>query len=445
VAARARRFPGDHVASQREWARQIAEAHSVKEGLVCVFSVLEPCSTFRVVYRKGKQTIRQARRKCLFLYYYFMDPVFGLIHVKVQTWFPFMVQVYVNAHEWLARKMDDNRIGYLKYENAFLSVADANEAQQLSDRFAKLRWPKLLDHWARKVNPLLGKVLGGMSYYWTTAQAEYATDVMFKSRQALADLMPRRVQHSMQAFDAHDVMGFLGRKLDHKFQGEITSGLFEHELRGRLPGRRVKHTMKRNWIKMYDKTGVVLRIETVINLPNELKVRRRVRRKGRRVTLWTPMRKGVAYLFRYRDISLKCNERYLTALAVVDDPSDALAGLDRLTTRRRDASQRSDKPFNPLAKQDRELFRAVLSGDHLILGLRNRDLRERLRATSLHRRRDQMPGHVSRLLARLHVYGLIAKIPRSRRWRVTNAGHRLMVTALRLREDAFPMAFAAAA
>jgi hypothetical protein len=93
----------------------------------------------------------------------------------------------------------------------------------------------------------------------------------------------------------------------------LDGDLREYELKGSLPGRRVKHRMIGNWIKMYDKFGSVLRIETVINQPAEFRVRRRVRRKDKRVTEWVPMRKGVAWLFRYRDVSLKCNMRYLNA------------------------------------------------------------------------------------------------------------------------------------
>ncbi len=98
-------------------------------------------------------------------------------------------------------------------------------------------------------------------------------------------------------------MSFLGRKLSGQFQGEVVTDQFAHALKGRVPGRRVKHRMKQNWIKMYDKAGVVLRVETVINQPGEFRVRRRVRRRGRRVTEWVPLRKSVAYLFRYRELA----------------------------------------------------------------------------------------------------------------------------------------------
>jgi hypothetical protein len=112
----------------------------------------------------------------------------------VQTWFPFRIQVYVNGHEWLARRLDRSRIPYLKYDNAFLRIANFRRAQSISDRFATLPWVRILHAYARKVNPLLGELLGPMQYYWATAQAEYSTDVMFKDRRALEELMPRLLQ-----------------------------------------------------------------------------------------------------------------------------------------------------------------------------------------------------------------------------------------------------------
>lgn len=198
---------------------------------------------------------------------------------------------------------------------------------------------------------------------------------------------------------------------------------------------------------MYDKSGSVLRIETVINQPEEFRVRRRVRRRGRRRTEWVPLRKSVAYLFRYRGIALQSNSRYLTALAQVEDPTAGLKGLDAITVPKTPADGRRVKAFNPIAQRDGQLFRALMSGEHTLHGFANRDLRAKLQATSfrLHEDPTKHSGQVSRLLHRLHVYGLVAKIPRSRRWRVSGFGHPVMSAALRLREIHFPGLHAAAA
>jgi len=88
---------------------------------------------------------------------------------------------------------------------------------------------------------------------------------------------------------------------------------------------RIKHRVKENWLKMYDKSGLVLRVETVINNPEEFRVRKKVSRKGKCQTEWVAMRTGVAYLFRYREVSLQANGRYLEALAVVDHDNPVLS------------------------------------------------------------------------------------------------------------------------
>ena len=429
---------------KEDLARQMADRDGITEGLVCVFATVEPCRTFSLRWQEGSAFIQSARRKCLILYYYFMDRDFGLIHVRVQTWFPMQLQVYVNGHEWLARKLAQHGVRYTKHDNAFLWLEDFARAQRFADRFVSVPWVARLDRYARQVNPLLRDVLTAMSYYWVTTQAEYATDLVFKSRQHLAEFFPRLLEHSTLYFSARDVLSFLGRKWHGKFEGEVVTDQFDHGFNGRLPGRRVKHRMKRNWIKMYEKAGAILRVETVINDPEEFRVRRRVRRRGRRRTEWVPLRKSVAYLFRYRDVAQQSNARYLNALAQVDDPTPGLRGLDTITTRKHPAQGRTVKAFNPVARPDSQLFVALMSGEHAVHGFANRDLRAKL-TDQLREDPKQQSAQISRLLHRLHVYGLVAKIPRSRRWRVTAFGHRVMGASVRLRQLHFPAIYAEAA
>ena len=166
-------------------AREIASRDGITEGLVCVFATVEPCRSFRLAYGQGRPVIRPAWRQCLFLYFYFLDRQFGLLHVRLQTWFPFTIQVYLNGHDWLARQLDQRGLRYQRLDNAFLWLEDAGRAQRLADRFASLPWPAILERLARRVNPLLRDLLASYRYYWTTHQAEYATDVLFTNRLAL--------------------------------------------------------------------------------------------------------------------------------------------------------------------------------------------------------------------------------------------------------------------
>lgn len=194
---------------------------------------------------------------------------------------------------------------------------------------------------------------------------------------------------------------------------------------------------------MYDKSGLVLRVETVINNPEESRVRKNVTRKGEGQTEWVAMRKGAAYLFRYREVPLGANIRYLDALAVVDDPTDDKLDLGRVTTPKKDAADRGCSGFNPLVRRDAELFQTVMAGEHCLGGFTNRDIRALL-ASALHLRTcgkdpPKESAKISRMFRKFHAHRLIAKIPFTRRWRVTLYRRRVMGT--HMGDHDFPLVF----
>jgi len=244
--------PFEYLASpirKEDAARKLAERDGIEQGLVCIFSALEPCRTFSLRFRNGGMFVQSARRKCLHLYFYFMDRDFGLIHVRIQTWFPLQIQVYLNGHEWLARKLSAHHLRYTKHDNVFVWIEDIARAQRFADRFVNLNWPAILTKYAKRVNPQLQDILHGCQYYWVSAQSEYSTDVLFKTRQDLCELYPQLLSHSTLCFGAKEVMNFLGRKLNGNFQGEVVSDLSSLVCR-RTGGSRIKHRVKENWLKM---------------------------------------------------------------------------------------------------------------------------------------------------------------------------------------------------
>jgi hypothetical protein len=412
-----------------EWAQGLIRDQGLSEGLVGILCTLETCPSFALVPGPKRPQFVSRSRQQRVLYYYFLDREFGLIHIRLQTWLPFTVQVYVNGHEWLAQQMVEKKLGFVQQHNAFTQLDDPARAQRLADRFARLPWPKILDRWARQVNPLLRELLPGYPVHWVVDQAEYATDLLFTGRAALAGLYRAVLDYAVRTFTPKDILGFLGRKWDRRFDGEIHT----HYEDDRWFGTRIKHRMKTNWLKMYDKFGRVLRVETVINSPKEFWVyRAQPHRDGTSSVGYYPMTKNVASLVDYQEQALACNRRYLDALAVVDDPAPAYQDLRHLTEPKV-VDGRSYAGFNLARRDDVRLFRAVLDGDHIARGFRNADIREplfgRLLKPSEQRRASAAVG---RRLKRLHVRHLVAKIPRTRRWRVTEHGRRLLGRAVRL-------------
>ena len=269
------------------------EQDGIKQGLVCVLSCVEPCQTYEL--RKNHNTkhleLRPARRKCLFLYFYFVDREFGLMHVRLQTWLPMTIQMCLNGREYLARRLDKAGIGYKKEGNCFTHIDDLRKAQQMMDDLEQRNWPHFLSALARRFNPWLSRnsELEFPSYYWTIRESEYATDVMFIDEASLNAIYPELVNHTVQHFSCRDVMRFMGRRFHRGFDGEVKS-----DVKHRVEGVRMKHWVDENSIKMYDKQGSVLRIETTINNPKRFNVRRKATRNGELVIAWFRMRKSVA-------------------------------------------------------------------------------------------------------------------------------------------------------
>ena len=415
-------------------ARAIAEQDGIEQGLVCVLYCVEPCMGFDIYKNRATEHLElvSRQRKCRFFYFYYMDREFGLLHVRLQSWFPFEVQVCLNGHSYLARQMDREGIAYEQRRNCFSSIDNLPRAQELFDRLERREWAKTLDVFARRVNPLPGTRLRGVfGYYWSVRQCEFATDILFKDRTALADVYPALWQHALAHFSSPDVMRFLGKKLTRAFSGEAVT-----DMDRRPEGVRVKHSIDGNSIKMYDKEETVLRIETTINNPRWFRVLRRISRQGRTALAWLPMRKGVSDTQRRADVSRAANARYLDALAVVGEQTPSHRILDSVS-KPVTKDGHTYRALRPVSPDEAALFEAILHGEHLLHGFTNSRVHS-IRfptpppADPDRRRRS---ARLSRKLRLLRAHGLIRKVPRTHGYRITAKGHQIMTTALLFRHS----------
>jgi len=420
--------------SKEDFARRMMQRDNIQQGLICVLTCVEPCRAFKV--RRNRDTRRLefglATRKCLFVYFYFADREFGLMHVRLQTWLPMPIQVCINGREYLAKRLDRAGIGYEQHDNCFTRIDDLPRAQAMLKDLEQRNWPVFLNALAKRLNPLMaaGHRLNLRAYYWTIRESEYATDVLFKSSAALRAIYPALVNHAIQHFSCLDTLRFLGRRTDRRFQGEASTNV-----KTRPEGVRIKHWVEENSIKMYDKKGSVLRIETTINNPRRFKVRRPATRNGRPCMAWIPMRKSVADISRRAELGLAANGRYLEALGVVGEPSPTRFLLDPVSQPViRDG--RPYRPLRPIAPEEAQLFALLLDGQFVLQGFRNKDVRSRLLgdAATDPRARKAASGKITRLFRLLRAHGLIRKITGTFYYRVTLKGTRLMTTALQIRE-----------
>ncbi|MCP5047461.1 MAG: hypothetical protein GY940_09840 [bacterium] len=428
--------------SKEKKALEIMKQENISEGLICVLGCVESCGSFCA--RKNPKThqmeLVSEPRKGLHVYFYYMDKELGFMNVRLGTWFPFGIQIYINGREYLSRQLDQAGISYERYDNCFLDISDVTKAQEIADQMEKKKWCRTLDAFARKVNPFLNRMRGVFSkpeasrYYWCFWQCEYATDVMFKSQKELGSVYPDLVEHAVLCFGCEDVMTFLGRKLHGNFKGEMVS-----DMKRRPKGLRVKHRMKSNFIKMYDKFSV-LRIETIINDPKEFKTYKSVIRKGESKKEWIPMGKSVANIYRYAQVAKSSNARYLNALSNVKETGQVRKELESICKKVK-VEGKSYTAFNPMAPEVCTLFKAVLEGGNHINGFSNKIIRPQLypQSESNNIEKRRAVGRVCRLLRKLRAHQLIAKIPRSFRYKVTKKGIRIMAATLKIKTKEMPL------
>jgi hypothetical protein len=230
----------------------------------------------------------------------------------------------------------------------------------------------------------------------------------------------------MHHFKSPDVMRFLGRKVHGGFTGELVTSF-----KDRPEGVRVKHWVHGNSVKMYDKAGSVLRVETTIAQTKDFKVFRPRQDDPAGRLEWRPLRKGVADLHRRAQVSQQANNAYLEALSAVDDATPCAELFDAVSRpvthggRRVRALRLSDR-------DDIALLEAISHGEFAPAGFRNRDIRSLLHPAARNgsvREQRRLSAAISRRLRLLRAHGIVRRLPKTHRYRLTMRGQ-LLTAAL---------------
>jgi hypothetical protein len=361
--------------------------------------------------------------KCSMLYHYFRHPLFGWMYVRLQTWFPFEVQIGINGREWLASRMDREGMKYQRSDNKILWVEDWQRAQVWLDEQLRTNWVKEFNGLLAQVHPLHPGHLGRLpvAYNWTVHQSEWASDVAFRSREELEAWYQPWTRYAFENFKSVQVLRFLGRsgRVSSESRIEVHSDvqLVEESVR-------LKHWVNGNSLKMYDH-GNVLRVETTVNEAKEFRSYRAKVGDPGGVKSWRVMRQSVADTYRRAEVSQASNDRYLEALSSVAAATTVATLTARWCERVEEpgGSGRKVRGLNPLSEEDAALLKAVSDPKWALNGLRNRDLAEALYGPvpedGAERRRRS--SKVGRLLRLLRAHGIVHKVTKTHLYRVSES------------------------
>lgn len=374
--------------------QQILKKRGDQPGLVHIIGAMETCSSYRPWHDKvtGKTYLKSASSKCMTYYFYFLDEQLGLCYLRVPTWCPFRLQFYFNGHNWLANKLKERGIAYKMLDNAFIHIADYAAANQLANELDVEILHFRLDEFAQKYCPVVTDLNAStgstqcLTYYWSIMQSEYATDLVFKSRETLQAFYPLLLETLTHAVKPADIATFLGRKLNGNYQGEMGNRFNKRWL-----GTRIKHLMGPLSIKMYDKFRFILRIETTVNQVAFFKHYRQVQHRDGSTTMrWAPMKKTIHSLPALRELLLAANQRYLKFISAIATPQVGVEKLHKLAETKTE-DQHRHKGFNLFSEEDTCLFRSLLQGEFFISGFTNKQLRSQYLP-------DKSASQVTRLL-----------------------------------------------
>ena len=391
-----------------------------RPGLVHIFSAMETCTAFKPWHDKKshKTFFKYDSGRCLHYYFYFIDEDYGLCYLRVPTWAPFRLQFYCNAHNWLANQLGREGIGYKQRENAFYDIDSFEKAQEISDTFSGKDLHQILKKYTPVFCPPTNQFKAGI--HWSVMQSEYATDIVFENRETLSTIYEELVRTLSHSVKPDNVAMFLGKRLDLRYEGEL-GGRFST----RIEGHSIRHFMGKNGIKMYDKFGQILRIECFSNDISFFRHHRRVEhRDGSSSYQVANMRKTIYSLSDLKDVMFACNRRYIDFLSAIDDPTNGIKKVNKLSRSVREKG-RSFRGFNLFNKEDEAVLRAIAQGGAQGFGIRNFTLRKAL---------DKTSSQISHILRRLRNHGLIKKVSKSYKYYLTSLGREVTATSLQLKE-----------
>lgn len=402
------------------------------EGLVCILSAMESCSCFKTGknHKTNYLELQWSPGKCLHYYVYLMDPDYGLCYLRIPTWAPFRLQFYFNGHNWLERRMIAEGINFRKADNCFVEISDFQRAQTLVEAFDVQRLHRRLDQIARRFVAVHQR--WGHDLHWSIHQAEWSTDIVFKSDRILPTLYNEVVRTAAIEVKCPDIYRFLARCLTRRSSVEVSN-----RLQTLIQGTRIKHTLGATSIKMYDKQDCVLRIETSTNDVSFFKHHREVKhRDGTREKKHASVRKTIYSLGALAEQMQACNQRYLAFISQWRDHSRERTDLRKVTCSVKDEHQRSYRGINFFRQDDLCFMHAILRGEHCIAGFTNRSLQSFLPEWSAQK--------IGRTLKRFRMLGLIKRVGGTYKYYLASLGKKVTVAALQIKDRVLLPAMAAA-
>jgi hypothetical protein len=379
------------------------------EGILFVGKAQEKTPVFRTEKRKNPKTgqaypwIVKSTAMVNHFYFYGIDEDFGPFFLKFCTYFPYNAKLCLNGHEYVKRQLAKEGIAFEALDNGILSCANPQRLQQLCDGLSGAKIAALLRKWlARLPHPFTDQDRkAGYRYDVSILQAEFSLTQVLDRPLSGRVFFEEVIRENLDLGRPDQVQLIFGRRVTRQTPGRFRTRVLT---KGVTPSLHIDY--KRSRIKQYHKEGRALRTETTINDARDFRLGKRL-----------------VNLPALRQVGFAANRRLLDVQTISQDCALGEDAFRRVNEPVQVEGQRvSALRFADSAVQ--ALFGALLVFRLLPRGFSNRDVREHW-APLLGKAPEALtPGQMSYHLRRLRLHGLIERIPRTHRYRVTNSGWR---------------------
>ena len=396
------------------------------QGIACVLTSMEQGRTFVSYTPRYKppsgdanyRLINACRKQFLHYYWYVLDPVMGPMSVRVATYFPFNVTCFMNGHSFVAQELQRDGVRFRKAENAFLAVEDVAALQAAADRLSAAILQRRCTYWVRRLVPTFNQTERAAlapGYRYCMAQMELATDVVFKRSAPLNALFQRACELGVLIGGAERTTQLFGRRKTDAIRASSRPCSISATLATPCCAGTTTRRLPRNYTRGDQHGDRILRAETCSNDTRHFGV-------GRRLENLPLLREKLAAT-NERTLALQADLLATTVDTgqLADLAKPTLVGLRRVPG----LKLHDDRVIRLL---ETLLHPAAFATDWTTRELHTRIL-ARHRLTADEYRLSQLRYD----LAKLRAKGLVQRLGRTRRYRVTPSGAKIGVLLVKLR------------
>src|SRR3954453_9547741 len=398
----------------------VAKEHHARfrgdEGIVFVGKAQEKTPVFRTEKRRNPETgkpypwIVRSTAMVNHVYFYGLDEDFGPFFLKFCTYFPYTAKLCINGHEYVKRQLAKEGIAFEALDDGILTCANPRRLQQLCDGRSAAKIDKLLRKWlARLPHPFTAKDrAAGYRYDVSILQAEFSLTQVLDRPLSGRVFFEEVIRENLDIGRPDQVQLIFARRVTKRTPGRFRTRVLTE---GVTPSLHVDY--KHSRIKQYHKEGRALRTETTINDTRDFGIGKRL-----------------CNLAALRQVGFQANRRLLHVQTISQDCAvgeDAFRQVNEPVVV--NGQRASALPFADQAVQ--ALFSALLVFRLLPRGFSNRDLRDHWAPLLGRTAQSMTQGQMSYHLRRLRLHGIIERIPRTHRYRVTDSGWRMALFCTR--------------